>query len=388
MSAPEFRPGRGAGQADTSLRQCIAVTDHAQQHAVLWFGDIMRRGLYRQLGYSSMRAYALDRLGFSATRAGDFIRLARKLEDLPAVKEQVASGRLGYTKAREIATVADPTNEKDWLQLADRTSRRDLAREVKRARRSAQVEHGPQRGQGSLLPDDNPARPQASAPPQRVAFSLTAEQHARYEALLARIGHRGDAAELLLAMATALAAEREQEQKQVRGGAAAGRHKASAGRSMASAAQPEATPAPAAPPPEIAPRGAIPTPAPHYQIHVRMCPECGTHRVARPAGDLELSPNEAAAAQCDAHIHEPDRPNRSTIPPRVRREVFTRDQHRCRRRGCGHTRHLHLHHLVPRAQGGANTPDNLVTLCAGCHHLWHEHGGNLGAMLRAPEEVE
>jgi 5-methylcytosine-specific restriction endonuclease McrA len=65
----------------------------------------------------------------------------------------------------------------------------------------------------------------------------------------------------------------------------------------------------------------------------------------------------------------------------VRREVLARDRHRCRRKGCRHTRFLEVHHLVPRRQGGRNEPENLVTLCTGCHSLWHENGEPLVAML-------
>jgi 5-methylcytosine-specific restriction endonuclease McrA len=41
-------------------------------------------------------------------------------------------------------------------------------------------------------------------------------------------------------------------------------------------------------------------------------------------------------------------------------------------KGCGQTRFLEIHHLVPRAAGGKNRQDNLVTLCASCHRLLHE----------------
>lgn len=34
---------------------------------------------------------------------------------------------------------------------------------------------------------------------------------------------------------------------------------------------------------------------------------------------------------------------------------------------CGKTTNLHVHHIIPRIEGGEHTPDNLVTLCGGCH---------------------
>jgi hypothetical protein len=113
---PEFRPDLDADQAHVALKKSVEILDQVQHCALLWFGEIMRRKLYRDLGFSSMRSYATEELGFSPTRAWDFIRLARRLESLPMVKEQVASGELGYTKARETSSVADPTNELEWVR--------------------------------------------------------------------------------------------------------------------------------------------------------------------------------------------------------------------------------------------------------------------------------
>ena len=97
----------------------------------------MRRKLYRKLGYSSINHYARCELKFSKTRTGDFVQLARKLEQLPAVRESVAKGELGYTKAREIVKVASPENENGWVEEAKKSSRRDLENKVAVARRRA-----------------------------------------------------------------------------------------------------------------------------------------------------------------------------------------------------------------------------------------------------------
>jgi 5-methylcytosine-specific restriction endonuclease McrA len=50
----------------------------------------------------------------------------------------------------------------------------------------------------------------------------------------------------------------------------------------------------------------------------------------------------------------------------VRAVVLARDGNRCRR--CGSSRKpLDLHHRRGRAQGGANTAENLISLCRACH---------------------
>jgi hypothetical protein len=347
-SLPSFRPGRTAREAHLALQSSVRIMDQARHCAVLWFGEVMSRGLYRELGYSSMRTYALEGLGFSSSRCGDFMRLAEKLETLPAVKAAVASGRLGYTKAREIVAVADPATEKEWLEVAHQRSRRELVAAVRVAKQRAVACRQANPAQGELVA--RPAAPvPAAAVPVRVSFDLSPAEFAQWEALLGQIGHRGSKAELLLAMAEALA---DGEDVAPRGALVDGE--------------------------DVAPRGAT---VPRYQIHVHECATCGAAAVVSPQGEQLLDAGALELAHCDATVHQPGQRAAAAIPPRVRREVLARDRLRCRRRGCGHTRHLDIHHLVPRHRGGGHEPDNLVTLCTACHRLWHERGGDLSGLL-------
>lgn len=331
MNMPEFQPGKTAEQANTALKKSVAIIDQAQHCAVLWFADIYKRKLFRKLGYSSMNQYATEELGFSVTKAGDFKRLAERLETLPAVAAKVETGELGYTKAREIVKVADPTTENEWLAVAARQSRRELEATVKHAKKLASQKRKTNPSQTELVPREKSAAPSASVP-VRIGFDLTAIQHARFEALMARIGGHENKAELLLDMMEAYLCK-------------------------------------------TAPRGAS---APRYQIHVHECPTCAKATVH---GERELSKNETQRVHCDATIHRHGHRSQSTIPPRIRREVLARDRHRCRRKGCNHSRFLEIHHIVPRSRGGTHDPANLVTLCSSCHRLWHENGGDLTRLL-------
>jgi len=358
---PEFRPDLDADQAHIALKKSVEILDEVQHCALLWFGEIMRRELYRDLGFSTMRSYSMEGLGFSPTRAGDFIRLAKKLESLPILKKEMATGKLGYTKAREIATVADPTNELEWVKVAKEQSRRELEATVRQAKKLASQQRKENPDQGELVP-----RPVSAAPPAivpvRVGFELTPAQYARYEAMVAKIGHRGSKADLLLDMVEALLVADEN-----------------------------------------APRGAFVNReesnySPHYQIHIHECPTCAKAAVQTPQGEMELTKAEVEAASEDAQIHKPGERSKSTIPPRIRREVLVRDRHRCRRKGCNHTRFLEIHHIIPRSEGGTNDPENLVTLCSGCHELWHvleqrnregiqQDGNSRGMLTEVQEEL-
>ena len=48
---------------------------------------------------------------------------------------------------------------------------------------------------------------------------------------------------------------------------------------------------------------------------------------------------------------------------------FLRDNWHCRH--CNNTAGLHPHHVIYRSAGGADSLDNLITLCAWCHSMVH-----------------
>jgi len=147
MSAISYIPDQPAPPVHAFLGKSLAALDDAHQCSVLWFGEIMRRKLFRDLGHSSINQYAIQELDFSKSKADDYIRLAKQLDNLPAVREAVASGELGYTKARELVSVATPETQDAWLKAAKGT-RKKLIHEVKKAKRAAKVDPG----QGELLP--------------------------------------------------------------------------------------------------------------------------------------------------------------------------------------------------------------------------------------------
>jgi 5-methylcytosine-specific restriction endonuclease McrA len=60
----------------------------------------------------------------------------------------------------------------------------------------------------------------------------------------------------------------------------------------------------------------------------------------------------------------------------VRTAVLKRDGYRCV--NCGQTgTELHVHHIIPRSEGGTNDLGNLVTLCGKCHSIQDAKGHKL-----------
>jgi len=374
----EFLPNLPAAAVDARLRAAVAELRRAERSAVLWFGELMRRRLYRDCGHASIHAYAEAVLGFSRNKTFQFIHLAESLEQLPRLRESLTRGELPWTKAREVVKVATEHTERQWMEQAQQLSSRALETRVKEARVSRRALLAEASGQGSLLgsqfpavtgadpggsaqADGNPGRTSGAAPPVATGAEVTLTlrlrplELARLQSMLERIRKAGAATarhqtreELLLAGLDALLASLEASER--------GAREDSGGQ---------------------LPRG---NSAPPYQVVVYRCEDCGA--ASLPDG-RPLAPAVAAQAACDCREQRDGEPNRAAIRPTLRRQVLARDGHRCQAPGCRATRFLEVHHREPRWRGGRNSAANLITLCAGCHRLLHESGVGFAAVLPA-----
>lgn len=84
-------------------------------------------------------------------------------------------------------------------------------------------------------------------------------------------------------------------------------------------------------------------------------------------GAFILETMEAALYEAGMEPRQPhaSEPSRRKVPYEVRKQVLERDAYRCV--SCGSWKDLHVDHIVPRAQGGSDDPENLQVLCAGCN---------------------
>lgn len=316
------------------LVAALARLRDAEHDAVGLFAQVLDERLYRRLGHATIELYATESLGLTPGRTRQFIRLARALETLPATRTALGDGRLTWTKARTLAAVATPRTEEQWVATAAAVNSRELEAKVRTAKARNRRERDRlrrHRGQAAMVL--GPAEAATTPPvetPVSVTLTLSPADHARLEALLEKLRKKG---------------RRESRERLVLEGLDA----------LAGAGAPREND------------------ASHYRIVGYKCTTCNTTTVdGRP-----VSPARAAAMECDAvHVSaDPSVPNRSTVPPSVRRAVLARDGHRCTTPGCGATRFLEVHHVVPRSRGGMHTPENLRTLCSACHAYTHERGG-------------
>ncbi len=408
----DFHPGLPAARVDLELRSAVRSYRSAERLAVLWFADLNRRRLFRELGFGSIQLYAAERLGFSESKTAQFLRLCRNLEALPELQRSVAEGEVEWTKARAVAGVATPKTERQWVEKARTSSRRELEREVRRARDRGRSARRRNPAQGALLPADDsspaagPAAPASSecrgTGPERgtgagrscgsghdgadvteaaaagpdvpvtVSFRLSPELYARYQAIVETLRKRGrrDSREALVVGALEALVTGGAQSIETPGGAV--------------------DPAPTDPGEEAGeakPRSRVSSSTacaypgtqraarhPVYQVVVRYCPGCERGVVVAGREDRELTPDRMRAILCDARTRRPGGRNTAAIPPSVRARVLERDGYRCRTAGCRSARFLEVHHVAPRERGGGNDPENLVTLCSGCHAALHGMG--------------
>lgn len=63
-----------------------------------------------------------------------------------------------------------------------------------------------------------------------------------------------------------------------------------------------------------------------------------------------------------------------------KQSIFKRDGTFCR--NCGSTENLTLHHIIPKAMNGSDSPRNLILLCRECHILEHSRAGKAESVRR------
>lgn len=90
----------------------------------------------------------------------------------------------------------------------------------------------------------------------------------------------------------------------------------------------------------------------------------------------DLGWSDVVNAECESCPANPEieilNPKSRVPTPAQRRKILRRDGHRCAVPGCQNNIWLETHHIIFYADGGLTVPENLITLCSGCHTNLHE----------------
>jgi hypothetical protein len=348
------------------------------------------RGGWCEWGCRSCAQWLSWRCSITPGAARERMRVARRLVELPLVREAFAGGELSYSKVRAVTRVATPKTEEQLVVLARHATGAQLERLVRSYR-------------GVLSATLDAARDSFDA--RRFSWHWEDDGSFSFRGRLTA----DEGALLVQAIDAARAQAPAYVDEQPPPEAAEAADEASA----------EALPAFMAPGPtgderdadalvavaraslqhcEGARSGGDPC---QLVVHVDAATLASDEVQVRSdlADGPSLAPETVRRLGCDAalvRIVERDGQPLSvgrrtrTVPPALRRALRSRDRG-CRFPGCTHERFLHAHHIKHWARGGETSIDNLVTLCSYHHRLVHESGfgveraGEHGVRFRRPD---
>jgi hypothetical protein len=272
--------------------------------------------IYLFVGAATMYEYMERLLGYGPHAARERLRVARALATLPQTTAALARGERTYSAVRELTRVATAETEAEWLAAT--------AGMV-----TGQIESVVAHHQQGDRPDD-PTVPDLR--PRMVRLELPTEVYALWrQARMVIAEERGSEitdAELVEAMCRRV----------------------------------------------IDPGTGASGPA--HQIAYQQCPDCRRATQNGAGREIDVSAEAFERASCDARVlgsldaTTPEHAT-TTVTPRVREQVFARDQHRCKAPGCRAARNLEVHHIIEQARGGTHELSNLCLLCTGHHTAIH-----------------
>jgi hypothetical protein len=355
--------------------------------------ELERRKAYERAGYWTLPQWLSIHCGIGIRAAQEQVRVALRLEELPAIQAAFAEGSLTYSKARALCRIATPDSEAELLDLARKTSAAQLERVARSYRRCMPTDADPSpdwRHHASIHTDeDGSMRLQARLAPEEGALLLKAFELARSELCEERAEtareREHDPHDKSAPAAPSGADALVRVAENCLAGAA---HAASGADTHQVVVHVDA---------ELLRKGAAePIPAtaangealdPGREGPAAADARDGDATEATPDGRCEaegagISPETARRIGCDASLiatieRDGDaltvgRKTRS-IPPSVRRAVSDRDRG-CRFPGCTARRLVEHHHIVFWADGGETSAKNVVSLCRHHHRLVHEGG--------------
>jgi hypothetical protein len=304
---------------DQKIRAALGRQRHSELEIAMLLAEMEDTLGYRELGFARLADYAAT-LGLAPRKAGDRVRVARRLDQLPEMRARLTSGELDWSRARALVAVVTPQTEAAWVDRARTVTCTRLEQEIASARRGD-------------LPDDNePVRGPAR---RRIVLDVEAsDAEAIYSAIAlfrAQLGAGDDEVDngtLLAAICRNAMVKTEPED------------------------------APTAEP---------------YRIVVQACPGCGdAHGI-----EAEVSDTVASEARCDAEVIDMTpgpRQGHATrvVAPALKRRVLHRHGWKCAVPHCKCRLWLHIHHLDAWADGGRTTDENLVPLCSIHHRIVHD----------------
>lgn len=350
---------------------------------LLLVAEFDRREAWRQWGCKSAAHWLSWQCGVELGPAREQVRVARRLTELPLVRDGFERGELSYSKARAISRVATPQTEESLVEMARHSTAAQLEKLVRAYRgvQSAELEAANAAHARRFLSwrweeDGTLSLKGRLGPEEGAAFIAAIEQEVAEEWAAAAIESGRVSAETPDPALLATVGGPSDEDA-----AARAEHPVLAGRGARSA-DAFARLVEAA----RCARAANRSPAGLAQVVIHADEDSLRADEIHDRCHLEdgpaVPPETARRLTCDGSIvllrERAGRPLdvgrlTRTIHPALRRALENRDGG-CTFPGCHQRRRLHAHHLVHWSRGGRTDRDNLTLVCAFHHRLVHEGG--------------
>jgi hypothetical protein len=314
-----------------------------------------------ELGYPSLFVYCVSALSLSEAQAGYFSKVARKSEEVPELKAAIEEGTLSLSQARRVVPVITKETAQAWIEKAATLPQRELEREVCAVNPKA-------------VPREKLRPVTADRSEFKVGISSRLEEKMRRAREIVGLNRsweevQEELVDLFLWHKDPVQKARRNVGKQSRAKAAG----ASTGKSE--------THVPAKPPTR---------PSSGRSVVANQNGPFAEFVVVPQAGRSSGGSSKLVDSQPFRTIAAPEKrpprdlgPSSGRLNAAVKHAVHSRDEGRCRAllpdsTRCNQTAWVELHHVKPKAWGGPDTADNLVTLCSAHHNLTHQTGlGNL-----------
>lgn len=264
--------------------------------------EVDQNRFYHKLDCRSTHAYCCRYMRLTSAMASNFINVARKSREVPALCEAVLSGELGVSTARKLVPVIEPENAAAWIEKAKTVTKDRLEREI------------------------------ADAAP---------EAHARMCERTRKVYR--DRVEHVFSWPESAEAEFQRAREVV-------------SQSLGHGSSDEETMTAA--------------------VRVFLYYKDPVVRAKR----REMRRKKSGRVSQDTSSRRGRRPGRRRKLSAALRSAVDLEQRRCcqARKAdgsiCGATHFIHYHHRVPKAEGGQDTVENIITLCGSCHRRWHKLG--------------
>ena len=116
-------------QIHKNAEQAVKELKTKETEVIKALQEVDSNKVYRYLGLNSLYQYALA-IGLSEHQAYTYITVARKALECNQLQKAIESKEITVSKARRLAAVMDKKNQRSWLSLAGKLSKRELEKEI------------------------------------------------------------------------------------------------------------------------------------------------------------------------------------------------------------------------------------------------------------------